>query len=326
MRDAWADTLCDLAADHPDLVVLDGDLATSTRADRFADAYPERFFQMGIAEQNMVGVAAGLAMMGYVPWLSSFAVFFTHRAVDQIRMLVAQTGANVKIGAAYTGVLTGYTGKTHQDVEDIAIMRAMPGMTVVAPGDATECAAAVRWATETPGPVYLRLTRDACPDLFGAEYAFEPGRVIGLRDGSDVLIVSTGPQSARCLAAASLLAADGMSVGVLHVPSLKPVDEAAIAAAASRVDLVVTVEEHAIAGGLGGLVAEILSERAPCRLVRIGLRDTWGESASNDFLLDRHGLSPERIAERIALERAAPHPPAGGTGAVSEPSSDRPRR
>ena len=302
MRDTWAQTLCELAIENPDLLVLDGDLATSTRADRFAAAHPDRFLQMGIAEQNMVGVAAGLATLGYVPWLSSFAVFFTHRAVDQVRMLVAQTHANVKIGAAYSGLLTGFTGKTHQDVEDLAIMRAMPGMTVLAPGDATECAAMVRWATSTPGPVYLRLHRDAGPDLFDASYRFEPGRVISLREGSDVLLVSTGPQSARCLAAAAILEPMGISAGVLHVPSLKPVDALAIAAAAERVNLVVSVEEHTILGGLGGLVAEILGEHEPRRLVRIGIADTWGESAPNAFLLDRHGLSPERVAERVALE------------------------
>jgi transketolase len=305
MRDAWADTLVDLAAENPDLVVLDGDLATSTRADRFAVAYPERFLQMGIAEQNMVGVAAGLSMLGFVPWLSSFAVFFTHRAVDQVRMVVAQAGANVKIGAGYSGLLTGFTGKTHMDVEDLAIMRAMPGMTVLAPGDATECAAMVRWATETPGPVYLRLHRDAGPDLFGADYRFEPGRVSALRDGSDVLLISTGPQSARCLEAAVRLEADGISAGVLHVPSIKPVDAAAIADAVGRVRLAFSVEEHTVIGGLGGLVAEILTTQEPRRLVRIGLEDCWGESAPNDFLLDKHGLSASRVAERVTRELAA---------------------
>jgi transketolase len=314
MRDAWAATLIDLAADNPDLLVLDGDLATSTRADRFAAAHPDQFLQMGIAEQNMVGVAVGLATLGYVPWLSSFTVFLTHRAADQVRMLVAQTHANVKIGAAYAGLLTGFTGKTHQDVEDLAIMRAMPGMTVIAPGDATECAAAVRWATATPGPVYLRLARDASTDLFDDSYRFEPGRVIGLREGSDVLIVSTGTQSARCLAAADILASNGISAGVLHVPSLKPVDAAAIAEAARSVPFVVTAEEHTILGGLGGLVAEILSEQAPRRLVRIGIADTWGESASNEFLLERHGLSPERVAERVAREMSAIGALAGTTG------------
>jgi transketolase len=304
MRDAWADTLVGLAAENADLLVLDADLASSTRADRFAAAFPERFLQMGIAEQNMVGVAAGLASLGYVPWLSSFAVFLTHRALDQVRLVVAQPGANVKLGAAYTGLLTGFTGKTHQDVEDLAIMRAMPRMTVLAPADAIECASMVRWATDMDGPVYLRLARDAGPNVVDEAYAFEPGRVIRLRDGADVLIVSTGPQTGRCLAAADLLAADGIAAGLLHVPSLKPVDRVAIAAAARDVDLVVSVEEHSVLGGLGGLVAEILGDLEPRRLVRIGIDDAWGESATNAFLLERHGLSAERIADRIARERA----------------------
>jgi transketolase len=220
-------------------------------------------------------------------------------------MLVAQTHANVKIGAGYSGLLTGFTGKTHQDVEDLAIMRAMPGMTVLAPADPIECAAMVRWATDTPGPVYLRLTRDAGPDVFEPGYRFEPGRVIQLQAGSDVLIVSTGTQSARSLEAAVLLEAQGISAGVIHVPSLKPVDAAAIAAAAHDVRLVVSVEEHSVIGGLGGLVAEILGERMPRRLVRIGIQDTWGESAPNAFLLDRHELSATRVAERVAREISA---------------------
>jgi transketolase len=210
----------------------------------------------------------------------------------------------VKFGAAYSGLLTGFTGKTHQDVEDLAIMRAMPRMTVLAPADAIECASMVRWATAVDGPVYLRIARDAVPNVVDENYAFEPGRVIRLRDGAAVLIVSTGPQTARCLAAADLLAAEGIESGVLHVPSLKPVDRAVIAAAARDVDLVVTVEEHSVFGGLGGLVAEILGDLVPRRLVRIGIEDAWGESASNAFLLEKHGLSPERIADRIARERA----------------------
>ena len=305
LRDVWAQTLGEIALENSDLLVLDADLATSTRSDRFAVAHPDRFLQMGIAEQNLIGVAAGLATLGYIPWVSSFAVFLTHRAVDPIRMLVAQTHANVKIGAAYSGLLTGFTGKTHQDVEDLAIMRAMPGMTVLAPADATECAAAIRWATDTQGPVYLRLARDAGPDLFDATYRFVPGRVIRLRDGADALIVSTGLQSVRSLEAAVLLEADGISAGVLHVPSLKPVDAPAIADAARDVRLVVSVEEHTIIGGLGGLVAEILAEREPRRMVRIGIQDTWGESAPNAFLLERHGLSAGRVAERVATELSA---------------------
>jgi len=163
LRDVFGDTLSELARQNSSIVVLDADLANSTKADKFAQAHPDRFLEMGIAEQNMVGTAVGMATLGFVPWLSSFTIFFTHRALDPVRMLVAQTHANVKIGAAYSGLLTGYTGKTHQDVEDLAIMRAMPGMTVLAPADEFECAAMIRWATEYVGPVYLRLTRDPGP-------------------------------------------------------------------------------------------------------------------------------------------------------------------
>ena len=204
-RDVFGDTLVQLARTNPNVLVLDADLANSTKADTFARARPEQFFEMGIAEQNMVGVAAGLTTLGFIPWLSSFAVFFTHRAVDPIRMLVAQTHANVKIGAAYSGLLTGYTGKTHQDIQDLAIMRAMPGMTVLAPGDEFECESMIRWATDTQGPVYLRLSREAGPALFNADYGFSPGRTYQLHEGTDILLISTGTQTARCMEAAESL-------------------------------------------------------------------------------------------------------------------------
>jgi len=303
-RDVWANTLIELAASNPDLLVLDADLATSTKSDKFARAYPDRFLQMGIAEQGMVGTAVGLASLGFVPWVSSFTVFLTHRAVDQVRMSMAQTGANVKIGAAYSGLQLGFAGKTHLDIEDLAIMRAMPGITVLAPADAAECAEMVRWATATRGPVYLRLGREAGPDVFGPDYRFESGRVVQLRAGADLLLVATGQQTARTLAAAELLAGEGIGAGVLHVPCLKPVDETAIAQAAADVPLVVTTEEHSVLGGLGGLVAEVVTSHVPRRVVRIGIEDTWGESAPNAWLLDRHGLTPERVAERVLRELA----------------------
>lgn len=302
-RDVWAATLIDLAATYPDLLVLDGDLATSTRADRFAVAHPDRFVQMGIAEQGMVGAAVGLALMGFIPWLSSFSVFFTHRAVDQVRMSVAQTNANVKIAGHYCGLQAGFAGKTHLDIADLAIMRTMPGMTVLAPADAAECAALVRWATEHQGPVFIRLGREGSDDLFGGGHRPVPGAPVRLRDGHDVLLIATGQQSTRTLAAAELLAGRGIAAGVLHLPFVKPLDAAAIAAAAAEVPLVVTTEEHATTGGLGGIVAEILGDRAPRRLVRIGIEDEWGESAPNEWLLDHHGLTPERIAARVAAER-----------------------
>jgi transketolase len=303
LRDVFGDTLVSLGSTNPNVVVLDADLANSTKADKFAMAHPDKFLQMGIAEQNFIGVAVGLAGVGFVPWLSTFTVFFTHRAVDPIRMLVAQTKANVKLGAAYSGLLTGLTGKTHQDVEDIAIMRAMPDMTVLAPADAIEGEAIIRWATEFQGPVYLRLARDASPNVFDEAYRFVPGKTISLRDGSDILLISTGPQSVRCLQAAELLHGEGISVGVLHVPSIKPVNKQEIVSASEKVKLVITVEEHSIYGGLGGMVAEILSEASPRRVIRFGIDDRWGESAPNDYLLDLFEMSPARLSERIKKTR-----------------------
>ena len=302
LRDAWADTLVSLAKEDQRIVMLDGDLANSTKADKFAAAHPDRFLEMGIAEQNMVGVAVGMATLGFVPWVASFTVFFTHRAVDPIRMLVAQTNANVKIGAAYSGLMTGFTGKTHQDVEDLAIMRAMPQMTVLAPADQYECAAMIKWAHDYHGPVYLRLTRDASGEVFGADYQFAIGEVRWLRQGKHALLISTGPQSVRCLEAANELEKQQIQVGVLHVPSIKPLNEAALLEACSGYDLIYTVEEHSVFGGLGGLVAELLSAHAPRRVIRYGLEDKWGESAPNDFLLDKYGLSAFQVSQRIAAD------------------------
>lgn len=301
MRDVWGEKLVELGHSDPRTVVLDGDLGNSTKADKFAKAHPDRFFQLGIAEQNLVGAAAGLASVGYVPWTSSFAVFFTHRAIDPIRMLVAQSHANVKIAGSYSGLLIGAVGKTHLDVQDLAIMRAMPDMVVLCPADATELAAMMDWAQVTDGPVYLRLVRDAVPELFDDSYAFALGAVHKLRTGDRVALVSTGAQTSRVLAAADLLAEEGVNATVVHVPSIKPLDEAGLLAALAGHELVVTVEEHSVYGGLGGLVAEVLTAAgvAP-RIERIGIQDTWGESAGNDYLLTKHGLGSEQVAARVS--------------------------
>ena len=304
MREVWGSTLCELMAEDPRIVVLDGDLANSTKADKVAERLPERFLQMGIAEQNMAGVAAGLATVGFIPWISSFAVFLAERDLDQVRMTIAQTKLPVKLGAAYSGILTGYTGKTHQSVEDIAIMRAMPNMTVIAPADAEECRQAMRVATNLPGPVYLRLTRDPSPPIFDANYRFELGQAVLLRQGGDVALLSTGVQTTRVLAAAELLAAENIQATVLHLPTIKPLDAAAIVTAAERTGAVVTAEDHSILGGLGGAVAETLSEQRPTRMRRVGLRDTFGESAPNDALLEKYGLTGRHVADaaRALLE------------------------
>jgi transketolase len=299
IREAWGTTLAQLTDVNERLIVVDPDVANSTRADIVADHAPHRFIQMGIAEQNAIGVAVGLAGEGFIPWTSSFSPFMTHRAIDQIRMLVAQTGANVKIAGAYAGLLTGATGKTHQDVQDIAIMRAMPGMVVLAPADAIECASMVRWATDHDGPVFIRLARDPEPDVFGDNYTFVPGRVHKLRDGDDVVLVSTGIQTSRVLLAARTLNSEQIAAAVIHVPTIKPIDVAAFVDAVGDAPLVITVEDHTVLGGLGGLVTEILSEHSPRRVLRIGLQDTWTESAPNDFLLEKYGLSPDRVADQV---------------------------
>jgi transketolase len=299
MRDVFGDTVTALARGDERIVMLDGDLGSSTKGQVFEDALPERYLQMGIAEQNMLGVAAGLATMGLIPFISTFVSFALIRPLDQVRVLIAQTGANVKITGAYGGLFTGRAGKTHQIVDDLAIARAMPGIVTVAPGDDIEAARALEWAARYEGPVYMRLVRDATARLFGDDYFFEPGRAAVVREGRDVTLVGTGTQTPRVVEAADILASRGIEAHVVHLPTLKPVDVGGLVAAAERTGRVITVEEHSVIGGLGGAVAETLAEHRPTRVERIGLRDTYTESASNEDMLDLYGLSSERVAEQV---------------------------
>jgi transketolase len=302
-RAVWGDTLTELANTDDRIVLVDGDLATSTTAVTFAKAHPDRFVQAGIAEQNMVGLAFGMSTLGFRPWCATFGVFLTNRALDQVRMLVSQTKAPVRLAAAYTGLLNGSSGKTHQDIEDLSIMRAMPNMTVLAPADATEAEAIIRWAAEHDGPVYLRLARDPVADVFGEDYVFELGAPVRLRDGADAVVVSTGVQTSRTADAVSALAESGASLRHVHLPTIKPLDADALWRQLDGASLVVTVEEHSVIGGLGDVVAGVLTEHASgARQVRVGLADGWSESAPNDFLLDKYGLSAQRVAERIRAE------------------------
>jgi len=296
LRQVFGETLVELGGLYPDLLVLDGDLANSTLADQFAQAYPDRFLAMGIAEQNMAGTAAGLSTLGFIPWISTFAVFAAKRDLDQVRVVIAQPALNVKIQGAYSGLLTGFTGKTHQSAEDIAVFRAMPNMTVLAPADATEARLAMHAATVHRGPVYLRMTRDPSPVIFGPDHRFEIGRGYVVREGRDVTIISTGVQTTRALEAADILAAEGVSAHLLHVPTVKPLDEQAVVEAAARTGAVVTAEDHTIIGGLGGAVAEVLGERRPTPMRRVGLRDTFGESGPNEALLEKYGLTAGHVA------------------------------
>ena len=299
MREVFGETVAALAAEDPRIVMLDGDVGSSTRADIFEKAHPDRYLQMGIAEQNMMGVAAGLSTMGLIPFVSTFVSFAVVRPLDQIRVLIAQTGANVKITPGYAGMFTGQTGMSHIIVDDLAIMRAMPGMVTVAPADDVEADLALRWAASYRGPCYVRIVRDATQRLFDTSYRFELGKAVVVREGRDVTLMATGTQTPRVVDAAELLAARGVDAHVLHVPTLKPLDDDAIVAAANRTGRVITVEEHTVLGGLGGAVAEVLGERRPTQLNRIGLQDTYVQSGPNDELLDIYGLSAARVADQV---------------------------
>jgi transketolase len=296
VREAFGKALIELADADPRLFVLDGDLANSTRADIFAEARPTRFLEMGIAEQNMMGVAAGMATLGLVPWLSSFACFLAKRALDQLRVVVAQPQLPVKLAAAYGGMMIGPVGKTHQAVEDMAVMRAMPHMTLIAPADAVECRQAMWAAHLLPGPVYVRLTRDPLPVIFGGDYRFALGRAVSMREGGELGIVSTGSETQQALKAAELLAAGGIEASVLHVPTIKPLDTQAVVALAERCGRILSVEDHSIIGGLGGALAETLAEQRPTPMRRVGVQDRFGTSASSGDLLRYFGLDAESIA------------------------------
>ncbi|MGD2127475.1 MAG: transketolase C-terminal domain-containing protein [Desulfobacteraceae bacterium] len=297
-RVMFGETLVELIDQNPLVVVLDGDLANSTRADIVAEKRPDHFLEMGIAEQNMIGVAAGLAAVGFIPFISTFAAFAASRDLDQIRVVVTQPGLHVIITGAYSGIQTGKTGKTHQSPNDLSIFRSMPNMTVVAPADDVEVRQAMHALVTHEGPAYLRLTRDPFKTIFDENYRFILGKAVTLREGNDVALIGTGEESIRCLKAADLLVADGISTHVLHVPTLKPIDEEAVLAAAQRTRRVITAEDHSILGGLGGAVAEVLGERRPTPILRVGWRDVDGESAPNEPLLDKYGLTPKHIAER----------------------------
>ncbi len=301
LRVAFGETLAELGNTDRRVVVVDGDLGSSTGADIFEAAHPDRFLQMGIAEQNMLGVAAGLATIGFVPFVSTFACFAVARALDQIRVLIAQPKLNVKIAGGYAGLLAGKTGKTHLMFDDVSIMRALANMTVIAPADEIETRRAIEVITATDGPVYLRITREPSPKLFDDDYVFHLGVASRLRDGRDVTLISTGVQTTRVYESADLLAKEGIDALVLHVPTIKPIDEAAIVEAARETGFVITVEEHTILGGLGGAVAEILGDQYPVPVKRLGIRDMFGESGPDDALLEKHRLSPARIAEDVRL-------------------------
>jgi transketolase len=296
-RDAYGETLAQLGEQDRDIVVLDADLSGSTKTAVFAKKFPDRFFNMGIAEANMVGTAAGLAAVGKVPFVSTFAIFAAGRAWEQIRQSVAYPKANVKIVPTHGGVTVGEDGGSHQSVEDIAIMRAIPNMTVIVPADALETREAVKAAAAHKGPVYIRLGRNKVPEIFNDDYRFAIGKGCELASGSDMTFISTGLMTAQAVQAAALLGKEGISARVVHMATIKPLDQEIVLKAARETKAIVTAEEHSVIGGLGSAVAELLAEQQPTPIKRAGIHDRFGTSGKADELIKYFGLTPDDLAE-----------------------------
>jgi len=299
-RESYGNALVELGAEYPNLVVLDADLAAATKTGIFKKAYPDRHIDCGIAECNMVGVAAGLSTVGKIPFVSSFAMFAAGRAFEQVRNSVGYPHLNVKIGATHAGISVGEDGATHQCNEDIALMRSIPGMVVINPADDVEAKAAVRAAVEYQGPVYLRFGRAAMPVINDRpDYKFEIGKGVLLKEGTDVTIVATGICVDSALGAAQKLAAEGINAEVINIHTIKPLDKEMVAASAKKTGKVVTVEEHSVIGGLGSAVCDALAELAPTLVKKIGMQDTFGESGSAAALIEKYGLDAEGVYKSV---------------------------
>ncbi len=300
-RESYGNALVELGKEHENLVVLDADLAEATKTNIFKKAFPERHIDVGIQEANLVGVAAGLASTGKVPFCSTFAMFAAGRAYEQVRNSVGYPHLNVKIGATHAGISVGEDGATHQCVEDLALMRVIPGMTVINPADDVEARAAVRAAYAYEGPVYLRFGRLAVPVINDREdYKFEIGKGYVLQEGSDVTIIATGLEVNESLEAAKLLKEQGISAEVVNIHTIKPIDQELIIKEAKKTGKIVTVEEHSVIGGLGSAVAEVLSEHCPTKMLRIGVKDVYGESGPAVDLLHKYQLDGQGIAAQVA--------------------------
>lgn len=305
MREAFGQMLVELGHEYPQMIVLDADLNTSSRTLYFKQAFPNRFLQVGIAEQNLFGISAGLALTGFIPFPSTFAVFASRRALDQIAISICYPALSVKIPGSYVGLPTSRAGASHNCIEDIAIMRALPNMRVADPGDNADLRAIMRTAIETEGPVYFRITRYTLPDLFGPEHTFQWGKGVIVRQGADVTLFGTGMMTGHCLQAAERLAEEGIQAEVVHLASIKPIDRELIAESVSRTGCAVAAENATIVGGFGSAVAEVLAESAPVPLERIGVRDRWVSSGGIEELFAHHKMRPEDIAEaaRQAIKR-----------------------
>ena len=299
-RESYGNALAELGKEHEDVIVLDADLAAATKTGVFKKAFPERHIDCGIAECNMISVAAGIATTGKVPFASSFAMFAAGRAFEQVRNSIGYPKLNVKIGATHAGISVGEDGATHQCNEDIALMRTIPGMVVINPADDVEAKAAVKAAYEHVGPVYLRFGRLAVPVINNSEdYKFEIGKAVTLREGTDVTIIATGLPVSEALDAAEKLAADGISAEVINIHTIKPLDEEAVIKAAAKTGKIVTVEEHSVIGGLGSAVCDVVAQKAPAKVLKIGINDVYGESGPAMELVNKYGLDADSIYEKV---------------------------
>ncbi len=304
-RDAYGKALVELGEKNPNVLVLDADLAAATKTGAFKKAFPERFFDTGIAEGNMMGVAAGLATTGYTVFASSFAMFSAGRAFEQVRNTIAYPHLNVKIGATHAGISVGEDGASHQCCEDIALMRSIPGMVILNPADDIEARAAVLAAVEHDGPVYMRFGRLAVPRIFDEDYKFEIGKAVTLKEGTDVTIIATGLLVNEAIEASKLLEAEGISVELINMHTIKPLDKEAVIKAAKKTGCIVTAEEHNVIGGLGDAVCDVVCEECPVPVVKLGVEDTFGKSGPAVELLHIFGLDADNIVKKakIALSK-----------------------
>ncbi len=298
-RDAYGEALVELGKKDPRIVVLDADLSGSTRTAKFAKEFPDRFFNMGIAEQNLMVAAAGFAITGFIPFASTFAIFATGRAWEPIRQSIAYSNINVKIVASHAGITVGEDGGSHQAVEDITLMRVIPNMHVFVPADATETRKVIEKVVEIEGPCYVRTGRSKVPIIFDDNYKFEPGKAHRVREGKDVSIIATGIEVYESLRAAELLKREGISASVVNMSSIKPIDKEIIVEEAESTGRIVTVEEHSIYGGLGSAVAEVLCQSLPAKLKIIGIKDEFGISGKAEELVKYFGLDSESIAREV---------------------------
>lgn len=296
-REAYGETLARLGEINKDIVVLDADLSGSTKTAIFAKKFPERFFNMGVAEQDMMGTAAGLAVAGKIPFASTFAIFATGRAWEQVRQSIAYPKVNVKIVASHAGITVGEDGASHQSVEDIAVMRVIPEMTVIVPADGIETRKVIEEMVRYKGPVYVRVSRGKSPVILDDSYNFEVGKGTVLRDGTSVAIIACGIMVSKAMEAADILSKEGLSARVINISTIKPIDKDLIIKAARETSAIVTAEEHSIIGGLGSAVAEVLSENHPVPMKRVGIEDKFGTSGDADRLMEIYGLTPENIAK-----------------------------